>query len=119
MKDLIGKTHKEIEEKFGFDYYLETKDDFLLGKTVDSKKLIDSFIEFNNENELKVIKLYDGAIQEINEIGLTEIKNNLALLADKSGPFYDDSDDELATAYGFLCDDYFAEIMSGIIFFSL
>ena len=31
----------------------------------------------------------------------------------------DDSDDELATAYGFLCDDYFAEIMSGIIFFSL
>ncbi|MBU1199226.1 MAG: SEC-C domain-containing protein [Nanoarchaeota archaeon] len=48
---------------------------------------------------------------------LTEIKNNLALLAENKGVFYDDSDDELATTYGFLCEEYFAEIMQGIIFF--
>ena len=76
---LIGKTHKEIEEKFCLDYYLETKDDFLLGKSVDTKKLTDSFVEFNKDNELKVVKLYDGVIQEINDMDLTDIKKNLCM----------------------------------------
>ena len=67
---------------------------------------------------MKVIKLYDGVIQDIQDMNLTEIKKNLLLLADNKGAFYDTSDDELATSYGFLCDDYFAEIMPGIIFFS-
>lgn len=118
MKDLIGKTLKDIEKKFSFEYYLETKDRFLIGKPMDSKKLIQSFLDFNDGKELKVIKLYDGTIKEIKELKLTQIKDNLSLLAEEKGIFYDDSDDELATAYGFLCDNYFAEIMPGIIFFS-
>ncbi len=118
MSDLVGQSHKELEEKYGFDFYLETKDNFLLGKKIDCRKLIDSFIEFNKEKELKVVKLYDGVIQYIKEMDLTEIKNNLILLSKNKGMFYDNSDDELATCYGFLCDDYHAEIMPGIIFFS-
>ena len=50
------------------------------------------------------------------------LKNNneeyLQLGLEKKGIFYDDSDDELATWYGFLSNEYFAEIMEGIIFFS-
>ncbi len=52
MKDLIGQNSKEIEKRFGFDYYLETKDDFLTDEPIDSKKLIQSFIDFNDGREL-------------------------------------------------------------------
>lgn len=118
MKEFIGKTGKEIEEHFGFDFYLETKDDFIFGRGVDDKKLMDSFIRFNKETELKLFQLYDGIIQKIEDIDLNDVKKNLLLLAENGGMFYDDSNDELATSYGFLCDDYFAEVMPGIIFFS-
>jgi len=118
MTDLIGMSGEELEEEYGFDSYLETKDDFLSGKKIDCGKLIGSFIDFNEERELKVIKLYDGVIQDIQDMGLAEIRENLMLLAENKGMFYDNSDDELATCYGFLSDDYFAEIMPGIIFFS-
>ncbi len=116
--DLIGKNHKEIEKKYGFIYYLETKDEMILGEKVSSKSLVTAFLEFNKERPLRVVKLYDGTIQDINTIKLTDIKSNLLLLSEKRGIFYDDSDNELATSFGFLCEDYFAEIMEGIIFFS-
>ena len=89
MKDLIGNTLKDIEKKFSFGYYLETKDRFLIGKPVDSKKLIQSFLDFNGGKELKVIKLYDGTIKEIKESKLTQIKDNLLELAEEKGIFYE------------------------------
>ena len=118
MMDLVGKSGEDIEEMYGFDFYLETKDDLLSIKRVDFRGLVDSFLDFNKERDLKVIKLYDGVIQDVVEMNLSEIKKNLLLLVEDNGAFYDDSDDELATCYGFLCDDYFAEIMPSIIFFS-
>ncbi|MCF7872449.1 SEC-C domain-containing protein [Candidatus Woesearchaeota archaeon] len=118
MNELIGKTCKEIKEEFDFDYYLETKDEFLLGKPINNKKLIKLFIEFNKNTELNVLRLFDGVFEDIIKMSLPEIKKNLFLLAEKKGIFYDDSDNELAISYGFLCDDYLAEIMEGIIFFS-
>ena len=121
MKDklpgLIGKRHEDLEDEFGFDYYLETKDDFLLGRKVDSKKLVDAFLKFNKNFSFTVIKLYGGDIQEFSEMNIEPVKENLFLSVQKKGLFYDDSDDESATTYGFLCEDYFAEIMEGIIFF--
>lgn len=118
MNNLIGKTDKALEKQFNFEYYLETKDDFLLGKKVDEKKLVDCFIKFNNETELKVIQMYNGVLQKIESMDLSDIKTNLLMLAEEKGIFCDDSEDDLATSYGFLCDDYFAEIMPGIMFFS-
>lgn len=119
INEFIGKKSDEIEKILGFDYYIETKDKFLLGKEIDSKKLINSFIEFNKNTNLKVIKLIDGIIEEIIEMNFNEIKKNLILLSNQEGIFYDeDLDNEFENSYIFLCNDYFAEIMDEIIFFS-
>ena len=118
MTDLIGKSDEELEEMYGFDFYLETIDDLRLDKKIDYGKLMQSFIDFNKERKLKAVKLYDGVVQDIQDMDLADIRIHLMLLAEDKGIFYDGSDDELATSYGFLTDDYFAQIMPGIIFFS-
>src|SRR3989344_688074 len=119
MIGLIGKSDKELEEECGFDFYLETMHDFFSHKkNTDPIQLIKSFMEFNADTKLKVVRLYDGVIQEIHDMDLIEISKNLLLFGEDKGLFYDGSDDESAICYAFLCDHYFAEMLPGIICFS-
>lgn len=114
----IGLITKELEEHLGLSYYLETKDDFLLEKSVDEKKLFEAFLVFNKTNKLQVFEIKDGTIHRQLDLSLNRIREELMLLAENEGIFVDRSEDDLATSYLFLAKDYFAEIMKGIIFFS-
>lgn len=118
IQDLIGKKDKEIESQFGFDYYLETKDEFFRGKPADHKKLVKAFLEFNQNKTLTVIQLLDGTIQKIFPMNIEDIEKNLLLLDEEKSLFCDDDESDLALCFAFLCNDYIAEIMKGIIFFS-
>lgn len=114
----IGKNHKDLEKELDFNWYLETKDDFLTGKRVDHNKLVEAFLEFNNNRSLLVVQFLNGDVKGVQEMNLDQIKNNLYLLVENKGIFSDNSDGELVTSYGFVCDEYLAEVMQGIIFFS-
>ena len=46
MSYLFNKTVKDIELEYGFELYLETKYELLLGKEVDATKLAESSTRF-------------------------------------------------------------------------
>lgn len=118
LKSFIGKNRKEIEKHFGFDYYLETKDFFSRNKKLRHNNIVDSFLELGRGRKLTVIRIEDGVITDIFELGLEEINKNLYFLGEDKGIFSDNPDDEPALSHAFLTEDYFGEFMNGIIFFS-
>ncbi|MFH1591031.1 MAG: hypothetical protein ABIC95_03810 [archaeon] len=116
-EELVGLEHNDFEKILGFTHYLETKDIETFKRIdVDHNKLVDAFIEFNNGQEVSIVWFNDGIIKGFPEV--PKFEHELRLLNDNEGRFSQPEEEELADSYGFFTDEYMAEFMQGIIFFS-
>ncbi len=114
LNSFIGEEDEELEKAFGFTHYIETKDEFLAGKRVNSGKLVGVLFRFIGDQKLKVVKTDDGTILEIFDISLGEAKKNLILLQENKGPFYDE---DTCINYSILGENFYA-FAYGVLMFS-
>lgn len=113
---MIGKSTKEIERENGFDWYVEFKPRHYFGFDLgEHKELMDVFIRFLPKGEIKILKLNDGVVEEVFELDYDKVLENIKLLEDEKGKFYDE---ELEISYSILTDDFFAIIQRNMIFWS-
>ena len=119
LRLLAGKEHEELENALGFTHYLETKgfENFKPVK-VDHDKLVNAFLDFNKKNAVSAVIFHDGIIHDLPELALDEIENNLRLLKNNRGIFASPDDEDLAVSVGLFTEEYMAEFMQEIIFFS-
>ncbi|MBW2975556.1 hypothetical protein KY366_07585 [Candidatus Woesearchaeota archaeon] len=112
---LMKKQEDRILEKaLGFNHYVEMKDRLFV-KNQSHDSTVKAFFDFVNNQKLKVVKTYDGKIEEFFDMDLEKIKKNLLLLEQRKGDFYDD---DLCVSYSFLGNNFFAYVHPGMIFFS-
>lgn len=114
LSSFIGKEEDELEKALGFTHYIETKDEFLVGKKVKHGNLIDALFRFVGNQKLKAVKTDDGKIVEIFGISLDEAKKNLVLFAKNEGPFYDE---DVGINYSILGENFYA-FSYGVLMFS-
>ncbi len=111
---LIGKEDEDLEEEFGFNFYIETKDR-ILSRNVDEEKLANILFDFIGNQEIIVVKQYDGEIQEYFKMDIEDIKKNSLLFINKEGKFYDE---DCCVCYSFLCENCWCTYLGDIVFFS-
>ena len=111
---MIKQEDRILEKALGFNHYVEMKDR-LFGKDQSHDSTVKAFFEFVNNQKLKVVKTYDGEIEEFFDMDLEKIKKNLLLLEQRKGDFYDD---DLCVSYSFLGNNFFACVHPSMIFFS-
>ena len=115
LKRFIGKHYSALENAYGFDYYLELYDQFKLGKNQDHKTMIDAFLNFVGDKDIVVLKMDNDVISDIIDVSRDDLVNNLYLLGDETGLFFDEDWD---VSYGFTGDGFFAYILSHMLIFS-
>lgn len=115
LKNLIGKQDEDLEEEFEFGFYLETKDKFLAGKNVDPKKLTLVFFDFIGEQDILVVKQYDGEIEEYFRMEKEKIIENILLFDQNKGEFYDE---DYCVCYSLLGEDFWATLMGDVLMYS-
>lgn len=112
---LIGKKSDEIEQEFGFTHYIELKDWMLLGHEQEHSKVVDALLIFINGRDLNVVKTDDGVVSDIFAMNYQEIEDNLGLLRNKKGVFWDEETD---LCFALLGDDFFSYVFPSTIMFS-
>jgi len=115
LNKFIGKNTEELEKELGFDYYLETKDFIFLKPKQDHKTIMAALFEFIGEEEVRVMKTYDGVIEKVFDMPLDKIKNNILLYGEDNGDFYDE---DLCVSYPIIGQEFFAYALNGIVMFS-
>lgn len=117
MNYLIGKNTKEIERENKFYWYVEFKPKEMFGFDLEEhNKLMKHFIEFlPSKNDIKILRLNNGEVEDIFELAYEETLENIELLSREEGKFYDENEE---ISYSILTDDFFAIIQQGMIFWS-
>lgn len=103
-----------LEKALGFNHYIEMKD-VSFEKDQNHDDTIKAFFEFVGKQKLKVVRTYDGEIEKSFNMDLEKIKENLILLEQRNGDFYDD---DLCVSYSFLGDNFYACVHPSMLFFS-
>ena len=100
----------------GFDWYVEFKPRHYFGFDLgEHKELMGVFIGFLPKGEIKILKLNDENVEGVFELGYNEVLENIKLLEDEKGKFYDE---ELEISYSILTEDFFVIIQRNMIFWS-
>lgn len=113
---MIGKDIEEIEKNNGFCWYVEFKPEKMFGFDLNEhNRLMEVFIEFLSNGNFKILRLNDGNIEEVSELNYEEVLENVKLLGNENGKFYDK---ELEISYSILTDYFLVIIQKGMIFWS-
>ena len=113
---MMGKNIEELEKENNFDWYVEFKPKKMLEFDLEEhKRLMGVFIEFLPKEKIKILKLNDGNVEEVFELNCEEVLENIKLLEEEKGKFYDK---ELEISYSILTDDFLVIIQQGMIFWS-
>lgn len=115
LASFTGKNSDEIEREFGFTHYIELKDRILLGREQEHSKVVDALLNFINNRNLKVVKTDDGTVVDIFTMNYQEVEENLKLLENKKGAFWDEENDQ---CFALLGDDFFSYVFPNSIMFS-
>lgn len=113
---MIGKSAEEIEKENGFEGYVEFKPRHYFGFNLgEHKELMEVFMGFLPKEKIKILRLNDENVEEVFELDYKEVLENIELLGDKKGKFYDE---ELEISYSVLTDNFLVIIQEGMIFWS-
>lgn len=113
---MIGKSIKELERENGFDWYVEFKPRHYFGFDLgEHKELMEVFVEFLPRENIKILKLEDESVKEIFELNYEEVLENIGLLGEEKGKFYDEEDE---ISYSILTNDFLVIIQRNMIFWS-
>ncbi|MCD6229937.1 MAG: hypothetical protein J7K00_03980 [Candidatus Diapherotrites archaeon] len=69
--------------------------------------MVEAFFKFAGDQKLRVVKTDDGVIEEIFELPEDDIKENMLLLGEGKGLFFDD---DICISYGVLSNGFFAYV---------
>jgi len=108
------KEERVLEKALGFNHYIEMKEN-LFRRNQSHEDTIKAFFEFVGDQNLKIVKSYNGEIKGFSDMDLEKIKENLFLLKQGKGDFYDD---DFCVNYSFLGNNFFACVHPSMIFFS-
>lgn len=114
-KRFIDKHHSTLENSCDFNYYIELYDRLKLGKDQDHKKIIDAFLRYVEDKSITVLKMCNDVIDDVVDVSDEEIVDNLYLLGNEKGLFYDE---EWDVSYAFAGDTFFAYILPNMLMFS-
>lgn len=115
LLSLIGKKNRELEKAFGFTHYLELKDSIILGSEPDHDAIRQALFDFISDDILTIVKTNDGTIKEFSEMSKEVAMNNVLLLEDEKGFFFDE---ELEISYALMGSNFFCYVFPGMIMFS-
>ena len=115
LASFISKKSDDIEREFGFTHYIELKDWILLGREQEHSKVVDALLNFINNRNLNVVKTDDGAVVDIFTMNYQEVEENLKLLENKKGAFWDEETDQ---SFALLGDDFFSYVFPNSMMFS-
>ena len=115
LTSFIGKENDDLEREFGFTHYIELKDGILLGHEQEHSKVVDALLSFINRKNLNIVKTDDGTVVDIFAMNYQEIEENLKLLENKKGVFWDE---ETELCFALLGDDFFSYVFPNSIMFS-
>ena len=116
MNNMIGKNTEEIERENKFYWYVEFKPKEIFGFDLEEhNKLMKTFIEFLPKENIKILKLNNGVVEDVFEMNYEEVLRNIELLKDKQGKLHDE-DDEIS--YSILTNNFFAIVQQCMIFWS-
>lgn len=114
LASFIGKKSDEIEQEFGFTHYVELKDWIILGRKQEHSRVVEALSNFINQRDLNIIKTDDGTVIDISSMDYQAIEENLKLLENKKGAFWDE-DTEMC--FALLGDDFFSYVFPNCIMF--
>ena len=113
---MIGKKTKDIEKKNNFKWYVEFKPKDVFGFDLEEhNKLMEIFITFLPNENIQILKLNNEMVEEIFELDYNEVLENIKLLGESKGKFFDGEDE---ISYSILTKDFFVTILQGMIFWS-
>jgi len=115
LSNFIGKDHRYLENAYRFTHYLELEDRLTLGRNQDQKSIVDAFLRFVDDRDITVVKTDNGVMEEVVDVSQYDIREQLLLLENNKGFFYDD---DLAISYAFVGDDFFAYVLSNMLMLS-
>jgi len=116
MDELIGKNTDEIERKSDFCWYVEFKPKEIFGfDREEHNRLMEVLIEFLPKENIRILKLNGGVVDDIFELSYLEVLENIKLLKDGEGKLYDEED---GISYSILTNDSFAIVQQGMVFWS-
>ncbi len=115
VTSFIGKKTEEIEKEFGFTHCIELKDGLLLKHEQEHSKVVDALLNFINNKNLKIVKTDEGTVVNVSDMAYSEIEDNLKLLENKKGVFWDE---ETEMCFALLGDNFFSYVFPGTIMFS-
>lgn len=110
-----GKHFHLIENGLDLNYYIELLDKIKLGKNQNHNTIIDAFLEFVGDSVITVVKMYNDIVDDVVDLSKKEVINNLYLLGEEKGLFFDD---DWNVSYGFVCEEFFAYILPNMLMFS-
>ena len=114
LKDFINKDTRELCEYFGFDYYLEVKNNFIFRSRQNHEDIINALYEFIGNRPVKVIKAYNDQIKKYFDMDLEETKKNAMLFGKNKGKFYFE---DPSICFCLLGDNFFTYILCEMLFF--
>jgi len=114
ISKFIGKGHRDLENAYGFTHYLELEDRFRLGQDQDHKRIVDAFLRFVDGKDITIVKTDNDVLQEVVDVPRDAVREQLLLLENDEGLFYDD----LEISYAIVGDNFFAYVLSCILMLS-
>ena len=115
FKNFIGKHHSALENTCDFNFYIELYDRLKLGKDQDHKQIIDAFLQFVGDKNVAVLRMCNDRIDEEVDMPKEEVIENLYLLGEEKGLFFNEDWD---ISYAFTGDSFFAYILPNMLMFS-
>ena len=113
---MIGKEIEKLEKENKFCWYVEFKPKKMFGFDLEEhNKLMNAFIGFLPKDNIKILRLNDEIVEDVFELNYDEILENIKLLSEEKGKFYDE-DDEIS--YSILTGDFLVIIQKDMIFWS-
>ena len=91
---MIGKEIEKLEKENKFCWYVEFKPKKMFGFDLEEhNKLMNAFIGFLPKDNIKILRLNDEIVEDVFELNYDEILENIKLLSEEKGKFYDEDDD--------------------------
>lgn len=115
LSKFIGKDHRLLENAYRFTHYLELEDRFRLGKDQDHKRIVDAFLRFVGDKDITVVKTDNDVIQEVVDVPRDVVREQLSLLENDKGLFYDD---DLEISYAIVGDNFFTYVLPHMLMLS-
>ena len=115
LTSFIGKKIDKLEKESGFTHYIELKDRLLLKREQEHSKVVDALLNFTNNKNLKIVKTDDGIVVDISDMEYSKIEENLKLLENKKGMFWDEETEMCFALFG---ENFFSYIFPNNMMFS-